>query len=232
MAIDPSMIFMDERLRSTACIYCGSAPETKEHIPPKVFLDRPHPEDLPVVPACRSCNNQKSSDEEYLACLLECIVCGTTEISGLEREKIKKALAHSPKLQSRIEEGKRDTPNGLIWDVEQNRIRDLAVKLAQGHVAYEEFVISDEPSSVLVAPICTLLPDMAELFNYNSEYDELDLWPEIGSRGFLRALVTTDGASSPSWIEVQEMRYRYKVIASSTVAIVIREYLGIYVSWK
>lgn len=232
MAIDPSKIFMDERLRSNACIYCGGAPETKEHIPPKVFLDRPHPEDLPIVQACHICNNQKSSDEEYLSCVIECVVCGTTDISSLEREKIKKALAHSPKLQSKIEECKQLTPDGILWNVDQNRARSLAVKLAQGHIAYEEFVIPDEPSSIFVSPLCALPPDMLDLFSYHSDYEELVGWPEIGSRGFLRAVATTGGGYAPSWIEVQEGRYRYKIIASSAVAIVIREYLGIYVAWE
>ncbi|MDL2259727.1 hypothetical protein LJB99_02475 [Deltaproteobacteria bacterium OttesenSCG-928-K17] len=93
MVIDPNMLFMDDRLCLESCVYCGVSPETREHIPPKIFLDRPHPVDLPVVPACFNCNNQKSSDEEYLSCLLECIVCGTTEIDKLEREKIKVIIA-------------------------------------------------------------------------------------------------------------------------------------------
>ncbi len=232
MAIDPKMILMDERLRLDACIYCGGPHETKEHIPPKVFLDRPHPEYLPVVPACHNCNNQKSSDEEYLACIIECIVCGTTDISGLVREKTQKTLTHSPKLQSKIEECKQITPDGIIWDVDQERARNLAVKLAQGHIAYEEFVISEEPSSILVAPICALPLRTADLFSYDSGCGGIASWPEIGSRGFLRLFAADGGGFVGSWIEIQEGRYRYKVMDSSSVAIVIREYLGIYVSWE
>lgn len=231
MAIDPGMISMDERLRPDACIYCGGNPETREHIPPKIFLDRPHPEYLPVVPSCHPCNNRKSSDEEYLACVVECIVCGTTDISGLEREKIKKSLAHSKKLQSKIEECKQITSEGIIWDVDQERAKNLAVKLAQGHIAYEEFVIAEKPRSILVAPICTLPPEIAELFSHDSGCGEFAPWPEIGSRGFLRLFAADGGGFVGSWIEVQAGRYRYKIIASSAVAIVIREYLGIYVSW-
>jgi len=232
MAIDPNMIFMDERLRSDACIYCGCASETREHIPPKIFLDKPHSEDLPVVPSCYSCNNKKSSDEEYLACLLECAVCGTTDIRGLKREKIKKSLAHSPRLQAKIEECKQATSDRMLWNADQARVIELAVKLAQGHIAYEEFVRLDEPCSVFVNPLCISSPDMVDLFSYESEYGELSSWPEIGSCSFIRAVTAMRTGYAPSWIEVQEGRYRYKVIASSAVAIVIREYLGIYVAWE
>ncbi len=232
MAIDPKMVFMDERLRLNSCVYCGGNPETREHVPPKIFLDRPHPEDLYVISACRKCNNSKSSEEEYLSCLLECIVCGTTDISGLEREKIKKALLHSPKLQSKIEAAKQITSNSIIWAFDQDRVNDLAIKLAQGHMAYEAFAMGEEPAQVYINPLCTLPTDMQDLFGFEDSYTEMDVWPEIGSRGFLRALVAGESAFSSSWIDVQPNRYRYKIIQPSAVAIVIREYLGIYVAWE
>ncbi|MDL2259726.1 hypothetical protein LJB99_02470 [Deltaproteobacteria bacterium OttesenSCG-928-K17] len=140
---------------------------------------------------------------------------------------------HSPKLQSKIEKAKSQTHNdGLIWDAELIRIRALAIKLAQGHIAYEEFTITDEPEYVFINPLCTLPAEMEDLFSYDSAESEFTLWPEIGTRAFLRAVVRTQSTVKfPSWIDVQEGRYRYKVIASSSVAIVIREYLGIYVAW-
>ena len=47
------------------CIYCGKPSNTREHCPSKVFLEKPYPDDLPVLPACFECNNSFSSDELY-----------------------------------------------------------------------------------------------------------------------------------------------------------------------
>lgn len=119
MAIDPSNIFMDSRLQADACVYCGGANETRDHVPPKVFLDLPHPDELPVVPSCMSCNNSKSLDEEYLVCLIECVVCGTADVSRIEREKIRKALGHSKKMHSSIASAMRIVDGGLMWDFDK-----------------------------------------------------------------------------------------------------------------
>jgi len=79
--------FSDQRLDGH-CIYCGNKPDSRDHVPSKVFLDRPFPENLPVVAACTECNQNFSLDEEYVACLLECTLCGTTEPKLLKRGKI------------------------------------------------------------------------------------------------------------------------------------------------
>ena len=63
----------DERL-DLICSYCGiNNPDTRDHVPSKILLDQPYPENLPVVPCCSKCNRSFSLDEEYVACLLECI---------------------------------------------------------------------------------------------------------------------------------------------------------------
>ena len=53
------------------CVHCGGPSETVDHVPSKVLLDEPYPENLMAASACRKCNNDFSIDEEYLACLLE-----------------------------------------------------------------------------------------------------------------------------------------------------------------
>lgn len=39
------------------CIYCGNVSDTREHVPSKVFLSKPYPDDLPVLPLYKRCNN-------------------------------------------------------------------------------------------------------------------------------------------------------------------------------
>lgn len=96
------------------CIYCGGATETKDHVPPRILLDEPHPENLHKVPACLICNNGFSFDEEYFACLIECAVCGETNPIRLEREKIRKTLAKQPLLLTRLEQA-RSINEGTIF---------------------------------------------------------------------------------------------------------------------
>ena len=75
------------------CVHCGGGPtETVDHVPSKVLLDEPYPENLMAAPACRECNNGLSLDEEYLACLLECVIAGDTAPEKLHRTKIPEIL--------------------------------------------------------------------------------------------------------------------------------------------
>ena len=72
------------------CCYCGTWADTVDHVPSKVLLDEPYPENLPVVPCCRNCNDQFSLDEEYVAVLLECVRWQTFNPKQFKREKIKR----------------------------------------------------------------------------------------------------------------------------------------------
>lgn len=81
--MDPRHLFMDSRLVGM-CAYCGGRPDTRDHLPSKVLLDEPYPAELPVVEACLKCNESFSLHEQYLACFIECVVCGTCEPSGLK----------------------------------------------------------------------------------------------------------------------------------------------------
>ena len=75
--------FVDERQNSW-CIQCGAWIEevdtNRDHVPSKVFLRKPYPENLPVVVTCVACNNGFSPDEEYLHLLLHCVLTGSTVV--------------------------------------------------------------------------------------------------------------------------------------------------------
>lgn len=74
------------------CTFCGGDTGTRDHCPSKIFLDQPFPDNLPVVPACVECNNNFSADEEYMACLVACVLSGTTEPNLIKRQRIAKIL--------------------------------------------------------------------------------------------------------------------------------------------
>lgn len=46
----------DDRVLA-GCVYCGAFPDTRDHVPSRMLLDKPFPGKLPVVPCCSSCNN-------------------------------------------------------------------------------------------------------------------------------------------------------------------------------
>ena len=87
----------DWRLKDT-CAYCGGYATTEDHVPSKCFLDKPLPNNPPVVPCCEKCNNSFSKDEEYVSCFIECLREGTTTPEKIRRIKTKKTLIHAPKV--------------------------------------------------------------------------------------------------------------------------------------
>lgn len=232
--MDPKHLFLDERLKGR-CAYCGGPPETVDHVPSRVLLDNPLPENLPVVEACRKCNGGFSLNEEYLACLLECTMSGTTEISQLSREKIRQALDRNPRLQNQLEQCRRTDDSGHIWwQPDEARVRNVIMKLAQGHAVYElgEYW-NDEPDLYSIRAIPTMTTGEIQDFENLEDYVQ-PLWPELGCRAFLRA----SGKTIPpiqigGWLIVQPGRYRYLVNWQDGVdiRIVIGEYLACRVVW-
>ena len=52
--------------QSQLCVYCNLAvADTVDHIPPKLLLSKPYPDNLLTVPACLACNQSFQKDDEY-----------------------------------------------------------------------------------------------------------------------------------------------------------------------
>jgi hypothetical protein len=224
-----------DRRQTGFCVHCGGPTESLDHAPSKVFLDLPYPLTRPTVPSCSECNNGFSSDEEYVACLVECIIQGTTDPDALEREKVAKALRRNRTLRDRIEKSKREahTPGGgriVEWQPEEDKVRHVALKLARCHAAYElnEPQLS-EPDHLLVMPLPKLTDAQREHFETPPD---TGVWPEVGSRAMQRLLVV-DEAYSEGWVHVQERRYRYMAVGAGSVMVrgVLSEYLAYEVIW-
>jgi hypothetical protein len=178
-------------------------------------------------------------DEEYLACLLECVLAGTTNPDGLHRNKIKRCLSSNPLLVARIEKSKQTDDQGkVVWQPETDRVRRIITKLARGHAAYELYPQIDEPDEVCFAPLLALpecngfdvlSPDQPEITNLRG-------WPEIGSRQFYRACGKPPD-NLPligGWLIMQPGRYRYSVEETGGILVrmVLSEYLACSVSWE
>jgi|ERR1035441_557231 hypothetical protein len=232
--MDPKHLFADERL-GCGCVYCGGAPNTRDHVPSKVLLDDPLPANLPVVHACNKCNNAFSADEEYLACFLECVLSGANSPADCRRENIKRKLSEKPLLASRLLSSAQNMDGGLVWTPEVDRVRSIALKLARGHAAYELGVPQlDEPETIEFVPLALLSPEPRVDFE-TAGAGGLRGWPEIGSRAFFRACGAPPFHDQRDpWIIVQPGRYRYSVDQDGgvTVRIAIAEYLACRVVWS
>lgn len=232
--MDPRKLFVDSRLTGV-CIYCGGQPDSRDHCPAKVLIDEPFPADLPVVEACKSCNQSFSADEQYLACLIECVVSGSVEPATLGRRKIRRILEQTAMLAARIKQSERRDWNGTIyWEAEPKRVRNVILKLARGHLAYEfGLPLRGEPEVVSFMPLIAMSEDQVSEFEM-PENDSRILWPEIGSRAFVRACIVGGDLVSNDWNVVQPERYRYFVGQSSGdfVHLVLSEYLACRVVWS
>src|SRR5262245_2052117 len=48
------------------CAYCSAEnPQTVDHVPPKLMLEAPYPDNLVTVPACDDCNKKFMKNDEY-----------------------------------------------------------------------------------------------------------------------------------------------------------------------
>jgi hypothetical protein len=125
---------------------------------------------------------------QYLACFLDCVICGGTETSDMHRPNVKRILEENPALRYRIESARKgDAADNLFWEPEADRARNVILKLARGHAAYELYPKLEKPSIFGFAPLQILSDDQRSAFEQVAGDNKIDLWPEIGSRAFLRA---------------------------------------------
>nr|BFF08085.1 hypothetical protein GCM10023233_30540 [Brevibacterium otitidis] len=253
--MDPKHIQVDQRLIDTGCVYCGcplveatnlecrrgggspasfedAMPQqrTRDHVPSRAFLDHPFPQNLPVVECCRKCNNELSLDEQYLACLLECVACGSVEPQRFERERVASMLRDSPMLRERLAATMRASDSGTTWEMETERVRHVISKLTRGHAAFEHQRRYPGPDSTLIMPLMLMSDDERIQFERGSAGHRV--LPEVGSRALTRAVLET---RTSGWVDVQPKRYRYTstIYADGlSVRLVIRDYLACEAWWK
>jgi hypothetical protein len=157
-------------------------------------------------------------------------------VSDQHRSNVKRILKDNPTLRERIERArKRDEADTLLWEPEADRIQNVVLKLARGHAAYELYPKLEKPTAVGIAPLPVLSDEKRSSFEQIAA-DKIDLWPEIGSRAFLRAFGKSPDRLpiSDGWVVVQPDRYRYAVSETGgvLVRVVLSEYLACEVVWE
>jgi hypothetical protein len=203
-------------------------------VPPKVLLGEPYPENLPVCPSCLKCNNTSSIDEEYVACLLECVLSGDADVVKLRRPRVARLLGEKPPLLERLRKC-RSVINGVpVWNVEGERVKAVILKLARGHAAYElNEPKTGKPRYIEFTPLPTMTESERENFE-SSVSAVVGPWPEVGSRALQRLIVAGADVYAEGWVIVQEGNYRFRTSQEDglTVQMVLREYLACQVGWE
>lgn len=208
------------------CCYCGDLADTVDHVPSKVFLNKPYPDNLPVVPCCKKCNVNFSLDEEYVAVLFECVRRQTFDFNQLEREKVRKIIKHKPALLQTVMASVLKSYDGhYSIDPEDTRLSSVLIKLVGGHLRFEgldQLFIHDGMK----------ISFYQDIRSNREFYDRLhapifsNLLPEVGSRA-LRAFIKQESACG-LWFEVQPDVYEYCVAPdNSEVRIIVHNYYGI-----
>ena len=97
---------MSKKFRGKTCVYCGrvDAAYTADHVVCREFFPVQARDNLPKVPACAECNNEKSRLEHYLTTVMP---FGGTQSSAstMLTELVPKRLAGNGKLQSALSAG-------------------------------------------------------------------------------------------------------------------------------
>ncbi|WRS26141.1 hypothetical protein U6B65_07170 [Oscillospiraceae bacterium MB08-C2-2] len=114
------------------CIYCGKPAETRDHVPPKCFLDEPYPAQLKTVSACLQCNNGFSKDEDFIMYLSDYLLSIELYGGDFTRKKAEVRFSYNDNLEDRICKSIKLDKNGVYFDFEHDRIVSIINKIAMG----------------------------------------------------------------------------------------------------
>lgn len=235
--------YADNRL-IRGCIYCGGSADTRDHVPSKCLLERPYPENLPVVGCCDSCNQDFSKDEQYLVCLIESVLCGSTDPEKIRRPSVARIMQNLPSLRQRIENSRTEVDGQTAFIPETERIYNVMLKLARGHAAFElSQPCSTKPDHFWFGALSALSQESREAFD-SVHFQQI--FGEVGSRNMQRLMVVqmmqpsengeqqNVGMAFNDWVDVQDDQYRYIAIDDMglvIIRIVIAEYFACEVAW-
>ncbi|GLG03958.1 hypothetical protein ACI3DN_02510 [Sellimonas catena] len=236
---DDSNYIGDERIRpylsynrkkESYCIYCSNLADSREHLPPRIFVDTPNLNEWNIVPACKSCNNGYSQEEQMVACMIEYIIALIYYKGEIQREKIKHTFEKRPKILEKIKtlcvvENDLVQIDSAVIDM----IKRVMLKIAKGHFMYECNVFLPDDADVLID--FEPLMDKKKLDEFNSPI-ACNYFPEIGSRESDQlCIMMGENQVLYSWKVIDNDNYRY-AISPNILRIVIREFLYVEIIHK
>lgn len=230
------------------CIYCGLAADTREHTPSRVFLRKPFPSELSLVPACKKCNNSFSNDELYSWFLIKVLEEKANRYFPSDDERKNKYGSLYIRAKKEIDEftkGIHSDDQSSVFLFKSYRLERVLEKLARSHAvfevseAYQSHFCNWVVGGIFYSYAPILDVDTKDLFSSAIDISNY-LLPEVGSRIYdnIYTIMLYENTSDQDgtkkgyvfldWTEVQEEVYRYVVVYTGsyiTVHIVIDEFV-------
>ncbi len=245
-----------ERGTPMGCVFCGGSADTREHIPSRVLLEKPYPENLATIPSCYHCNNSYSSDELYSSLLIEFLKADFYPRTYKHSEETLRRIVRSAESQQAVDTIKEYDPQKK-YHLKDERLENVLVKLAICHATHDT---SDcyEGSQMQISQLdYSFRPTMSqdEIEDMDSvEFLDGKSLPEVGSFGYEHIYVMNlpvinpatgeqvvieghdgqpllNGLAFIDWNDVQQDRYRYICFLQGDqihVKIAIAEFLFVH----
>lgn len=235
--------FKDSRLDQYCC-YCGgnrwSAHTTMDHTPSGGLLDDPENASVATVRVCKDCNRSWSRIEAYAYCSISSFISGTWKHSEQKLTKASKILKNDKKLRRRIfSELNIDAKQRIFWKPSYKLLDRFFLKQALGHLFLETGELSFHENSVVGWSIAD---HMAPLDFSQFLGKQNDVYPEIGSRAFLRRYTFDDELPADSFATdecgftvIEKGNYRFRVLlrqGGKEVQSILRERIFVSVQWS
>lgn len=207
------------------CIYCGDLSDTREHAPSKVFLSKPYPdEDLPVLPACHTCNNGFSKDELYTEVYIDAMKYLSGYADSLSKENQERMKHNTAFLDAQNDLSKYYSGESIPVN---EKVIKILTKLSVCHMVYElseGYCVNDacvQPTSVAYSFAFDITTEEKKKYDGFIFMNDKQV-PEMGSRVFdkirvlepvLQEINSKEQLKVPMvimlWSDIQEHNYRY-----------------------
>lgn len=177
----------DEPSQGQLCVYCiREAATTVDHIPPKLLLAEPYPENLVTVPSCLNCNSSFQKDDEYTRFMTSVELKSASHppvqnnmpaiLRSLQRPESQKFASYlMGQSQHSVVLGADGMPMGLYFEPESDRMNATGKHIVRGlyfvetgqplpailqvRVACKSGLTADHPDILKFAQIYHRLPD-------------------------------------------------------------------------
>lgn len=232
--------FKDSRLDEYCC-YCGnyrmSVQTTKDHIPSGGLLNDPDRPGACTVRVCAECNRRHSPLEQYAYCAISSFASGSSKHGDQVLTKAQNILRSDKRMRRKIwSQLNTDERGRLFWKPDFEMLDNFFVKQAIGHAFLEtgETFIDNPP--IVNWWLVDHWPHSDRDFFLEAKSN---IFPELGSRAFLRML-SVEGAHSDfetdesGFLVVEFGNYRFRVITRRDgieVQSIIREMIATSVKW-
>ncbi len=169
-----------------------------------------------------------------MVAFLSATMSGSAEPSKQIIPSARRIFEKSEALQAAISRSSSYTTIGgeerMVWKPDMDRIERVVVKNARSHAFFEiGEPMMQKPTSVRIVPLEYMKDSEREEFE--SGYDPMGMWPEVGSRMMTR-LLTGDDLNGAGWVLVQNGVYRYLAIQAGLMTVrTVIDFLATEVYW-